>query len=111
MDWLDRDQTNVAMTTRQIDDLVKAERKQKELPEMPEDMDFEDDMEFEDEPCNCPSCRARRQLGLPPGMEEMMEAMGPEVVMRALDQIIGNMGPKRRKGRSRRVLSDDDVPF
>jgi hypothetical protein len=104
IDWLGRNETDVAMTTQQIDDLVERERK---LPEY----DVEaDGMEDDDGLCDCPSCRAQRE-GLPPVLEQLMEEMRPEDLMRALEQIIGGRGPKRRRGRSRPVFGDDDMPF
>ena len=60
--------------------------------------------------CDCPACRAERE-GLPPGLERMMEEMGPDVVMQALEEIIGGGLPKRRRGRRRPVFGDDEVPF
>jgi hypothetical protein len=44
-------------------------------------------------------------------LEEMMEEMGPDVVMQALEEIIRGGAPKRGKRRSRPVFGDDDVPF
>jgi hypothetical protein len=103
MGLLDRNETDVAMTTQQIDDLIERERKQPEYVET-------DGMEGDDGLCDCPSCRAQRE-GLPPGLERLMEELGPEDLMRALEQIIGGRGPKRRRGRSRPVFGDDEVPF
>jgi hypothetical protein len=44
-------------------------------------------------------------------LEEMMEEMGPDVVMQALEEILRGGPPKRGKRRSRPVFGDDDVPF
>jgi hypothetical protein len=109
--WHDHNETDVAMTTQQIDDLIRREREQTEVP----------DVEDDDRLCDCPSCRAERAgrfTGLPPGLpdlppelEDMMEEMGPEVVMQALEELIRGGLPKRGKRRSRPALSDDDVPF
>jgi hypothetical protein len=100
------------MSTQQVDDLIQRERRELEFPAMPAGR-FDDD----DGLCDCASCRAERAglpagLDLPPGLEEMVEEMGPEAVMRALEDLIGGgPGPKRRKRRSRPVFGDDDVPF
>jgi hypothetical protein len=44
-------------------------------------------------------------------MERMMEEMGPDVMLKALEEIIGGLGPKRRRGRRRPVFGDDEAPF
>ncbi len=109
--WHDHNETDVAMTTQQIDDLIRREREQSEVP----------DVEDDDRLCDCPSCRAERAgrftgpppglPDLPPELEEMVEEMGPDVVMQALEELIRGGPPKRRKRRSRPVFGDDDVPF
>jgi hypothetical protein len=109
--WLDHNETDVAMTTQQIDDLIRREREQSEVP----------DVEDDDRLCDCPSCRAERAgrfTGLPPGLPDlppelvdMVEEMGPDVVMQALEELIRGGPPKRGKRRSRPALSDDDLPF
>jgi hypothetical protein len=109
--WHDHNETDVAMTTQQIDDLIRREREQSEVPDVQDD----------DRLCDCPSCRAERAgrfAGLPPGLpelppelEEMVEEMGPDVVMQALEELIRGGPPKRRKRRSRPVFGDDDLPF
>jgi hypothetical protein len=105
---LEGNETDVAMTTKQIDDLIRREREQLGYPAMPDGM--QDGMEDNDRLCDCPSCRAERE-GLPPGVERMMEELGPDVVMQALEEIIGGaLGPKRKKGRRRRTFLDD-FPF
>jgi hypothetical protein len=113
---LEGNQSDVAMTTQQIDDLVQRERKQREFPAMPDG-----GFDYDDRLCDCPSCRAERAgrfTGLPPGLPDlppelvdMLEEMGPDVVMQALEEIIGGGPPKRRRRRSRPALSDDDLPF
>jgi hypothetical protein len=109
--WHDHNETDVAMTTQQIDDLIRREREQSEVP----------DVEDDDRLCDCPSCRAERAgrfTGLPPGLPDlppelvdMVEEMGPDVVMQALEELIRGGPPKRGKRRSRPVFGDDDVPF
>jgi hypothetical protein len=113
---LDANESDVAMTTKQIDDLVQREREQREFPAMPVG-GFDDD----DGLCDCPSCRAERAgrfSGLPPGLPDlppelmdMVEEMGPDVVMQALEELIRGAPPKRRKRRLRTAVNDDDLPF
>ncbi len=100
---LDGDQTDVVMSTEQIDELIQRER-ETDFPDMSEGEGL----------CNCPSCRAERE-GLPPGLDQMMEELGPDVVMQALEEIIGGVG-KRKKRRSRAGAGDtglgtDYLPF
>ena len=99
----DGGQIDVTMSTEQIDQLIQRER-ESDFPEMPDD----------DVLCNCPSCRAERE-GMPPGFDRVIEELGPEVVMRALDEIIGGLG-KRKKRRKRAGEGDtgpynSDLPF
>jgi hypothetical protein len=116
LDWLERSDTDVAMTTQQIDDLVQREREQPGLPAMPDDMP--DGMEDDEVPCDCPSCRAERRgmprgmpPGIPPVLEQLMEELGPEELMRAMEQIFGGGPAKRRRRRSRPVFGDEEEPF
>jgi hypothetical protein len=93
----DGGQTDVTMSTGQIDQLTQRER-ESDFPDFPED----------DVLCNCPSCRAERE-GLPPGLEQMMEEIGPEAVMHALEEIIGGGLGKRKRRRSRAGERDIDA--
>ena len=102
------DRTEVAMTTGEIENLIQREIQERQFPGMPDDMDG-----FEDE-CDCPACRAEREgipQGFPPGLDRLMEEMGPDVVMQALDQLIGGPLGKPKKRRSRRAFNEDDMPF
>jgi hypothetical protein len=109
MDWLDRDDAHVAMSTQQVDELVRAEKKQPDFPPMPAVMPW--DMEDEDVGCNCPSCRAQRE-GMPAELERMMEDMGPEAVMKALDELARELGAgKQKRRRSRPAFGNDEFPF
>jgi hypothetical protein len=99
----DGDQTDVAMSTEQIDQLIQRERGS-DLPDMTDVNGL----------CNCPSCRAERE-GMPPGLDHMLDEFGPDVVMQALEEIIGGLG-KRKKTRSRSGGGDRgphnlDLPF
>ena len=99
----DGGQTDVTMSTEQIDQLIQSER-ESDFSDMPED----------DVLCNCPSCRAERE-GLPPGLDRMVEELGPDVVMQALEEIIGGFGKpkKRRRHAGERDLDGgtDYLPF
>jgi hypothetical protein len=114
---LEGDQTEVAMTTQQIDSLIQREREQSVYPAMPDrravgmGVGGRAGRPDDDGECDCPACRASRE-GVPPGLERMMEEVGPEVLLRALeDIIIGGGPPKRRRGRRRPVFGDDEMPF
>ncbi len=85
----DGGQIEVTMSTEQIDQLIKRER-ESDFPDMTEAGGL----------CDCPSCRAERE-GLPPGLDRMVEELGPDVVMQALEEIIGGGLGKRKKRRSR----------
>jgi hypothetical protein len=100
--WLEGDKTDVAMTTEQVDDLIRREREETEYPASTDDDDGG--------VCNCATCRAARGE-LPPGLERMMEEFGPDELMKAMEEIIGGGAPKRRRGRRRPVFGDEDVPF
>ena len=104
MAGFDGGQIDVTMSTEQIDQLIRTES-DADFPDIPED----------DVLCNCPSCRAEREE-LPPGLEQMMEEIGPEAVMHALEEIIGGGLRKRKKSRSRsgggdRGAHNLDLPF
>jgi hypothetical protein len=120
LDFLERNETDVAMTTQQIDDLVQREREQPGIPARPGAMPG--DMRDDDGLCDCPSCRGQRggmPRGIPGGMpselspilEQLMEQLSPEDMIRAMEQIIGGGPGKRRRRRSRPVIGDDDMPF
>ncbi len=100
----DGGQIDVTMSTEQIDQLIRRER-EADFPDMTEAGGL----------CNCPSCRAERE-GLPPGLDRMVEELGPGVVMQALEEIIGGGMGKRKKRRSRSGADDTgpqnfDLPF
>jgi hypothetical protein len=104
MAGFDSGQIDVTMSTEQIDQLIRTES-DADFPDFPED----------DVLCNCPSCRAEREE-LPPGLEQMMEEIGAEAVMHALEEIIGGGLGKRKKSRSRsgggdRGAHNLDLPF
>ncbi len=93
----DGDQTHVVMSTGQIDQLIQEER-ETDYPDFPED----------DVLCNCPSCRAEREE-LPPGLDQMLDELGPDVVLQALEEIIGGRAGKPKKRRRRSGGGDIDT--
>ena len=100
----DGDQTDVTMSTEQIDQLIQRE-KESDFPDMTEDGGL----------CNCPSCRAERE-GLPPGLDRMVEELGPDVVMQALEEIIGGTGEAKKAADGALVgatsmAAPTDLPF
>ena len=98
---------DVAMSTEQINTLVQRELQESRFPDYPEEGgDWDGD-------CDCPVCRANRE-DLPPALEQMMEEIGPEELIKAMGEIIrgggGGMKPKKRR-RSRRVFDQNELPF
>jgi len=94
---------DLAMATEDVDKVVQGERRLAEYPlGRPPDKRF----------CNCPSCRAQRaqQEQMPPELERLVEALGPEELARMLEGIGNGLGPKRKK-RRRPVFGDDEIPF
>ena len=98
-------EADVAMSTEQINTLIQRELKERGFP------DFPDQSEDYDSPCDCPVCRANRQE-LPPALEQMMEEIGPEELIKAMGEMLrgGGMKPKKRR-RSRRVFDENELPF
>jgi hypothetical protein len=48
---------------------------------------------------------------MPSVLEQLMEELGPEDLMRAMEQIFGGGPAKRRRRRSRPVFGDEEEPF
>jgi hypothetical protein len=66
-----------------------------------------------DEDCDCPVCRAERDglpAELPPELMDMIDQFGPEVVARAMSEMLG-LGGKKKRGRRHSDVSDADLPF
>src|SRR3954453_9062412 len=96
---------DVAMSTEQVNALVQRELRKRGFPDYPDERgDYES-------PCDCPVCRASRQE-LPPALEQMMEEIGPEELIKAMGEILrgGGMKPKKRR-RSRRIFDENELPF
>jgi hypothetical protein len=97
-------EADVAMSTEQVNTLIQRELKERGFP------DYPDQRGDYDGPCDCPVCRANRE-GLPPALEQMMEEIGPEELIKAMGEMLrGGMQPKKRR-RSRRVFDENELPF
>jgi hypothetical protein len=119
MDWLGGPPESRATTisAEEIAAVVERESKERGYPKSRPPLGFSGGG------CQCPACRAERGgMGMPPvppGLEEMMEQFGPDVVAQALAEIIGMGGPGgpgfpgggRRKRRKPRFLDGPDLPF
>jgi hypothetical protein len=64
----------------------------------------------DDEDCPCAACCAAR-AELPAELIGMMEELGPEVVAKAMAEMLGIGGKRKRGGRRRPVFGDGEVPF
>jgi hypothetical protein len=97
-------EADVAMSTEQVNTLIQRELKERGFP------DYPDQREDYDGPCDCPVCRANRE-GLPPALEQMMEEIGPEELIKAMGEVLrAGMKPKKRR-RSRRFFDENELPF
>jgi hypothetical protein len=104
---------DIAMSTEQVNRIIKEEKEQRSCPTSEPRFPGEDDAG-----CDCPACRKER-AGVPTGLEDiedMLEAMaeefGPKQVAAALDQIF-DIGPKRKNKKKQHQAweSDCDIPF
>lgn len=96
-----------AMDTNEIARLIEKEIREP-LPDrpprtMPDDDDEEEDL------CYCPSCCAARGE-LPPELEEMVERLGPDVVSRALEDLL-KPGGKKKGQKPKPPIDNYDLPF
>ncbi len=111
-EWLDvPDQAQAALDSEEIGRVVQGEIQEPTLSLSPPQI--ADD----DEECQCPSCRAKRdELGdglgdeLPQELVEMMERLGPAATAKALAEMIG-IGGKKKRGRRRTTYDGMDFPF
>lgn len=110
MKWLDEepDARATAISAEEIARVVERES-ERGYPKSKPPADWDEEL------CPCPACRAERgEMGVPPELEAMMEEFGPEVVAKALAELVGidvpAAGGKRRKRRSF-SLDDLDIPF
>jgi hypothetical protein len=114
MDWLDGppDANATKIGAEEIARVVEREAKERGYPKWAPDVP-------EEEVCQCPECRARRgELEMPPELESMLEEFGPDMVAKALAEIVGMGGfgapggrRKRRKRRSPNWDNNDILPF
>ena len=106
LDWFDEPEApDVAMNDNEIGGVIQEEKERPAYPKSkPSRIDPDD--------CDCPMCQATRAgLPLPPELEDMLDEFGPDVVARAMAEVLGEaLKPKRGKRRGGGV-SDDDVPF
>ena len=107
--FISRDAAALSMTTAQIEVVVAKEKAERAYPK-PERGNVGE--------CNCPACRAeRRRLGAMGSVDDleetselfgkMLDEFGPDVVMKALGEMLGAGAKPKRRGRSRRY----DDPF
>lgn len=115
--WFDHTRADVAMTTPEINELVAKERTNRGYPAKPPRswMESSDDGPL----CDCAACRANRRGtpreleelvdSMPPELAKVLKGLGPEELMRAMEEIAGGGPPKRR--RRPRMPDDEDIPF
>jgi len=103
LDWLDAPEaTDVAMSADQISLVIREER---DRPAYPKSRP----RQFDPDDCDCPMCRATRE-GFPPELDDMLDEFGPEVVARALSEVLAE-AIKPKRGKRRGGVFNDDVPF
>jgi hypothetical protein len=104
VDWMDAPEAaDVAMGADQISFVIRDE---KDRPAYPKSRP----RRFEPDDCDCPLCRATR-TGLPPGLEDMLDEFPPEVVARAMAEVLGETLKPKRGRRRGGVFNNDDIPF
>jgi hypothetical protein len=109
-DWRDEvrtffdppEEARAALSAEEIDRVVRREIEERAYPTSRPDLP-------PDEDCDCPACRAERD-GLPAELVDMIDEFGPEVVARAMSEMLG-IGRKKKRGRRHSEVSDADLPF
>jgi len=98
------DESAVAMTVEQVDSVLLRELKEREYPTPEPNSDEEE--------CDCPVCRAGRRdvLGIPRELADMVEEFGPEMVAKAMTEMLFDGQPKPKKKRSR-TFGAGEMPF
>jgi hypothetical protein len=111
LSWLDvSEQAKAAPDTAEIARVVEREVKERTIPK-PRSASRRAPRggRWDDEECQCPECCAERGE-LPPELTELVDQLGPEVVARALAEMIG-IGGKKKRGRRRLPFDESDFPF
>jgi hypothetical protein len=104
LDWMDVPEApEAAMSANEISGVIQEEKERPAYPKSrPRRIDPDD--------CDCPMCRATRE-GFPPELENMLDEFGPEVVARALSEVLTEAIKPKRGKRRRGGVFNDDVPF
>jgi len=104
LDWMDvPEATDVAMSADQTSRVIREEKDQPAYPKSRP-------RRIEPDDCDCPMCRATRE-GFPPELDDMLDEFGPEVVARALSEVLAEAIKPKRGKRRRGGVFNDDVPF
>jgi hypothetical protein len=110
LQWIDvPGQASGAPDSAVIDRVAEREIGEKAFPLTPPEGPADDYNEL----CDCPDCRAQRNelpLKVPRELAELVEELGPEAVAKMLAPMLG-IGGKKKRGRRRQTLDDDDFPF
>ncbi|MCX6638501.1 MAG: hypothetical protein NT090_25890, partial [Acidobacteria bacterium] len=102
--WMDAPEaTDVAMSADQTSRVIREEKDQPAYPKSRP-------RRIEPDDCDCPMCRATRQ-GFPSELDDMLDEFSPEVVARALSEVLAEAIKPKRGKRRRRGVFNDDVPF
>jgi hypothetical protein len=111
LSWLDvSGQAKAAPDTAEIARVVEREVKERKIPKpRSAPRRVPRGAPWDEEECQCPECRAER-AELPPELMELVDRLGPEAVARALADMIG-IGGKKKRGRQRLPLDESDLPF
>jgi hypothetical protein len=98
------DQSAVAMTTEQVDGVLRRELDARQYPAS--------EPGSQEEECDCPMCQAERRhpLGIPRELADMVEEFGAETVAKAMAEMFFGGTPKPKKKRSR-TFGAGDMPF
>jgi hypothetical protein len=102
--WMDvPDKAKAALGTEEIARVVEREINQHAFPTSRPGLTDPDDY------CDCPACSAERGE-LPAELMEMVDQFGPEVVAKAMAEMLG-IGGKKKRGRRHSRFDDLDTPF
>jgi hypothetical protein len=96
------EQARADLGAEEIARIVKREIEEREFPTSSPDFTHDDN------DCDCPACCAERGE-LPAELMELVDQLGPEAVARAMAEMLGIGGKKKR--RRRHSQDDFDLPF